>query len=106
MPSLLDPSPARIAARAGRVVSFLELPEVRWAAISLAAFLLALLTGGLGAPAPVQWVLFAACYAAGGWEPLVAGLQALRERTLDVDLLMIVAALGAAAIGQALDGRC
>ncbi|MYS76236.1 HAD-IC family P-type ATPase, partial [Streptomyces sp. SID5926] len=29
---------------------------------------------------------------------------ALREKTLDVDLLMIVAALGAAAIGQVLDG--
>ncbi len=32
------------------------------------------------------------------------GLQALREKTLDVDLLMVVAALGAAAIGQVLDG--
>ena len=40
----------------------------------------------------------------GGWEPGWAGLQALRDRTLDVDLLMIVAALGAAAIGQVMDG--
>ena len=36
--------------------------------------------------------------------PARAGLQALREKTLDVDLLMIVAALGAAAIGQVMDG--
>ena len=33
-----------------------------------------------------------------------AGLTALREKTLDVDLLMVVAAIGAAAIGQVLDG--
>ncbi|MBW8767666.1 MAG: heavy metal translocating P-type ATPase, partial [Geodermatophilales bacterium] len=82
----------------------LGLPEVRWAALSLAAFLLALLTGTLGAPSSVQWALFTACYVAGGWEPTLAGLQALREKSLDVDLLMIVAALGAAAIGQVLDG--
>jgi cation-transporting P-type ATPase J len=102
--SELDPAPSRIAARAARVTSFLALPEVRWAALSLAAFLLALLAGALGAPTGLEWALFAACYAAGGWEPALAGLQALREKTLDVDLLMIVAALGAAAIGQVLDG--
>ena len=99
-----EESPSQLAARAARVTSFLGLPEVRWAALSLAAFLLALLTGALGAPEPVQWALFVACYAAGGWEPALAGLQAAREKTLDVDLLMIVAALGAAAIGQVLDG--
>ena len=48
--------------------------------------------------------LYLACYVTGGWEPGLAGLRALRERTLDVDLLMIVAAIGAAAIGQVLDG--
>jgi heavy metal translocating P-type ATPase len=57
-----------------------------------------------GAPAPVHWALYLACYAVGGWEPAWAGVQALREKTLDVDLLMIVAALGAAAIGQIFDG--
>jgi heavy metal translocating P-type ATPase len=49
-------------------------------------------------------VLLLACYAAGGWEPALAGLRALRERTLDVDLLMVAAAIGAAAIGQGNDG--
>lgn len=34
----------------------------------------------------------------------MAGLLALRERRLDVDLLMMVAAIGAASIGQVLDG--
>jgi heavy metal translocating P-type ATPase len=66
------------------------------------------LVGGIaqvpGAPAPVYWALYLACYAVGGWEPAWAAVQALREKTLDVDLLMIVAALGAAAIGQVFDG--
>jgi hypothetical protein len=55
-------------------------------------------------PTWLWWTLYLACYATGGWEPALAGLQALREKTLDVDLLMIVAAIGAAAIGQILDG--
>jgi heavy metal translocating P-type ATPase len=50
------------------------------------------------------WALYLACYAAGGWEPGLAGLQALRDKTLDVDLLMVAAAIGAAAIGQITDG--
>jgi heavy metal translocating P-type ATPase len=80
------------------------LPEARWATAALVLFLVALplqLTGG----SPWFWgPLYAACYVAGGWEPGWAGLQALRDKTLDVDLLMIVAALGAASIGQVMDG--
>ncbi|WP_369142613.1 heavy metal translocating P-type ATPase [Streptomyces sp. R44] len=80
------------------------LPEVRWAALAALAFLAALPLDLAGAPAWLLGPLYAICYAAGGWEPACAGLQALRERSLDVDLLMVVAALGAAAIGQYLDG--
>ncbi len=83
---------------------FWSLPEVRWAAGALALFVLGGLAQLSGAPAAVHWTLYLACYAVGGWEPAWAGLQALRQRTLDVDLLMIVAALGAAAIGQVFDG--
>jgi heavy metal translocating P-type ATPase len=83
---------------------FWSLAEVRWAAGALALFLLGGLAQLAGAPAPVYWVLYLACYAVGGWEPACAGIQALREKTLDVDLLMIVAAIGAAAIGQVFDG--
>ncbi|WP_225801702.1 heavy metal translocating P-type ATPase [Streptomyces sp. NK15101] len=80
------------------------LPEVRWAALAALAFLAALPLDLAGAPAWLWGPLYAVCYAAGGWEPAWAGLQALKERSLDVDLLMVVAALGAAAIGQYLDG--
>ncbi|GAA3147306.1 heavy metal translocating P-type ATPase [Planomonospora alba] len=80
------------------------LPEVHRAAAATALFA----TGGLcqlaGAPPWLWWSLYLACYAVGGWEPGLAGLRALRERTLDVDLLMVSAAIGAAAIGQVLDG--
>ncbi|MCG5438124.1 heavy metal translocating P-type ATPase [Micromonospora foliorum] len=81
-----------------------SVPEVRWAGAATGLFALGLLAQLLGAPAWVWWVLYLACYASGGWEPGWAGLQALRERRLDVDLLMVVAAVGAASIGQVLDG--
>ena len=81
-----------------------ELPEVRWAGLALLLFALGGVAQLAGSPAPVWWVLYAACYLSGGWEPAVAGLAALREKTLDVDVLMIVAAIAAAAIGQVLDG--
>ncbi|MER7521153.1 heavy metal translocating P-type ATPase [Streptomyces sp. NPDC126499] len=105
-PALRTPAaPSRPAppppARRARVT---DLPEVRWAALAALAFLCAFPLDLAGAPAWAWGPLYAVCYAAGGWEPGLAGLQALRERTLDVDLLMVVAALGAAAIGQFLDG--
>ncbi|WP_208298424.1 heavy metal translocating P-type ATPase [Streptomyces sp. BK208] len=87
-----------------RPTRVLALPEARWALASLAAFLLALPLDLGGAPAWAYGPLYAVAYAAGGWEPAREGLRALRGKTLDVDLLMIVAALGAAAVGQALDG--
>jgi heavy metal translocating P-type ATPase len=80
------------------------LPEVRWAAVATVLFALGLAAQFGGAPAWVWWALYLACYVTGGWEPALAGLKALRAKTLDVDLLMIVAAIGAAAIGQVLDG--
>ncbi|MGW1758006.1 heavy metal translocating P-type ATPase [Streptomyces mirabilis] len=82
----------------------LALPEARWALLATAAFLLALPLHFADAPGWTYGPLYAIAYLAGGWEPLVEGLRALRGKTLDVDLLMIVAALGAAAIGQVLDG--
>lgn len=74
-----------------------------WASVALAFFLsgIGLRVGGINVVADVA---FGACYAAGVWGPGLAGRQALRRRSLDVDLLMIVVALVAAGIGQVLDG--
>ncbi|MFD9094641.1 heavy metal translocating P-type ATPase [Streptomyces collinus] len=105
--TLTRPAPtgaAREAVAPRRRTRLLALPEARWAAAALVLFLIALPLYLAGAPAWTWGTLFAAVYATGGWEPGRAGLQALREKTLDVDLLMVVAALGAAAIGQVLDG--
>ena len=82
----------------------LALAEARWALASTVAFLLGLALDLSGMPWWAYGPLYAVAYATGGWEPALEGVKALRERTLDVDLLMIVAALGAAAIGQVLDG--
>ncbi|MER6268813.1 heavy metal translocating P-type ATPase [Streptomyces sp900105755] len=95
---------ARGAAVPRRRTRVLALPEARWAAVALVLFLVALPLRLTGAPAWTWGPLYALTYAAGGWEPGLAGLRALKEKTLDVDLLMVVAALGAAAIGQATDG--
>lgn len=110
MPSTLTaPSTDRAAApREGgaprRRTRVLALPEARWAAAATILFLIALPLQLTGAPAWAWGPLYALSYATGGWEPGWAGLQALKDKTLNVDLLMIVAALGAAAIGQVMDG--
>ncbi|MFF8669701.1 heavy metal translocating P-type ATPase [Streptomyces sp. NPDC015242] len=110
MTSTLTPPPAARAKTAGpgpvprRRTRVLALPEARWAAAATAFFLLALPLQLTGAPAWTWGPLYALAYVTGGWEPGWEGLKALRERTLDVDLLMVVAALGAAAIGQVMDG--
>ncbi|MGY9067841.1 heavy metal translocating P-type ATPase [Streptomyces sp. CAS3] len=98
------PGADRATVAPGRRTRILAVPEARWAAASLVLFLVALPLYLAGAPAWAWGPLFAAVYASGGWEPGWAGLRALREKTLDVDLLMVVAALGAASIGQILDG--
>ncbi|WP_411088958.1 heavy metal translocating P-type ATPase [Streptomyces sp. 061-3] len=100
-PAAPPPVQATAVRRRTRV---LALPEARWALASLALFVIALPLDLLGAPAWTWGPLFAATYVTGGWRPGWAGLTALGDKTLDVDLLMVVAALGAAAIGQVLDG--
>lgn len=101
-------SPARCTSASPLVLArrtkLFALSEMRWAALALGLFSAGLLTQLCGAPQWVRWALFLACYATGGWEPGLAGLQALQRRTLDVDLLMVVAAIGAAAIGQIAEG--
>ncbi|GAA1789321.1 heavy metal translocating P-type ATPase [Planosporangium flavigriseum] len=97
------PTPRQSAAR--RLPARLwALAEVRWAALATVLFALGGAAQLAGAPRPVWWGLYLACYAAGGWEPALAGLRALRDKSLDVDLLMIVAAVAAAGIGQVFDG--
>ncbi|MEU6120457.1 heavy metal translocating P-type ATPase [Streptomyces sp. NPDC047123] len=109
MSSVLERRPARAAPGPRPLVPprrtrVLALPEARWALAALVCFLAALPLVLGDAPAWTWAPLLAATYVTGGWEPGWEGLKALKARTLDVDLLMVVAALGAAAVGQVLDG--
>jgi heavy metal translocating P-type ATPase len=67
----------------------------------LAAALLAPLADAASAALPA----LALAYLAGGVPPLLKALQAIvRERTLDIDFLMVLAALAAASVGAAVEG--
>ncbi|WP_241483859.1 heavy metal translocating P-type ATPase [Rhodococcoides fascians] len=100
------PSPSIDSARTGTATRtrLLAVAEVRWALAATALFAAGLLVQITGGPTWLYWALYLACYAVGGWESALEGLRALRNKTLDVDLLMIVAAIGAASIGQVFDG--
>jgi Cd2+/Zn2+-exporting ATPase len=56
---------------------------------------------GVATPATISYI---AAYVAGGYFGLQAGLSSLRERRIDVDLLMILAAMGAAIVGAPFEG--
>lgn len=57
-----------------------------------------------GAPAGVGTVGYVLAYLAGGWFGVQAGWRSLRQGTVDVDLLMVLAALGAAVVGAPFEG--
>lgn len=99
-----DRVPIAVASQLGWRAALWSVTSVRWAAGALALFLAGLAAQLSGAPQTVWWTLYLACYLAGGWGSAWAGAQALRDKALDVDLLMIVAAIGAVAIGQIFDG--
>lgn len=56
-----------------------------------------------GRPAAAAAALVVA-FLAGGWEAAVRSVQALARASVDVDLLMVLAAAGAAAVGHPLEG--
>ncbi len=103
MTPALAPSPA--PAPKGLQLS----PELRRATLFMLLTLLSLLVGAAGQYLwhnPVlQWGGYGVAYLAGGIPALIEALHSLFvEKKLDVDLLMVLAALGAASIGQAADG--
>ncbi|TVQ39298.1 MAG: heavy metal translocating P-type ATPase [Spirochaetaceae bacterium] len=72
------------------------------------AISLATLTGGAIAErvaAPLlAWAFYLGAYLFGGYFGVRAGLASLRARKIDIDLLMILAAVGAAAVGAPFEG--
>ncbi|MBL8064052.1 MAG: cadmium-translocating P-type ATPase [Anaerolineales bacterium] len=82
----------------------LERIEVAFTVINAVAALTAFIGAGMGWNPSLIFGLYFVSYATGGWFGLMASVEALKEKTLNVDLLMILAALGAAAIGQPAEG--
>ncbi len=85
-----------------------QLPLERLEAIFTALTLIFML-GGLiaersGAAADVVTVWFAAAYLAGGIFGLKGGIKSLMARTIDVDLLMVLAAIGAWIVNAPFEG--
>lgn len=52
----------------------------------------------------IEWGLYALAYIFGGWYGLIAALESLQHYQIDIDVLMLTAAGGAAAIGQPFEG--
>ena len=87
------------------------LAQVNWAdpeVASVVATLVFMLLGGfgtrIGLPAAAAPWFFLAAYLAGGWHGTWHGVRSLLAGTIDVDLLMILAALGAAYVRHAFEG--
>ncbi len=84
----------------------LENPQVEaaFAGITFVAMILGLLFD-LWLKIPLAATIsYGLAYITGGTFGLKAGLESLRQRTVDVDLLMIIAAIGAALVGAPFEG--
>ncbi len=55
-------------------------------------------------PPGLSWVFYALAYLSGGYFGVQAGYASLSARRIDIDLLMILAAIGAAAVGAPFEG--
>jgi Cd2+/Zn2+-exporting ATPase len=106
-------APAEPTDRILRRVKALERPAPRWRSrafwepILSALTLLMILVGGLlrwGEQAVLANLAYAVAYLAGGYFGILDGYQTLKERRLDVNFLMIAAAIGAAIVGEAPEG--
>lgn len=77
-------------------------------ALLTGATLLFLIVGWLapdaGFPPLVSWLSYFAAYITGGWHGVHSAWESLKQKTVDIDLLMILAALGAAYVGAPLEG--
>ncbi|MCB0162795.1 MAG: cadmium-translocating P-type ATPase, partial [Anaerolineae bacterium] len=78
--------------------------EAVFTAITLIAMLAAWLANYLALAPAIAITLYVIAYVTGGVFGVKGGLESLRERTIDVDLLMVLAALGAAAVGAPFEG--
>src|SRR5262245_40355838 len=79
---------------------------IRLTVICLAATALGWLLSSerFGLPAWLPWLLYAIAYASGGFYSVQEAWDTLKQRQFDVNFLMIIAAIGAALIGEPREG--
>lgn len=96
---------ARLVGGLSAATRFLgEQLEATFVAGAVVSLILGRVLEGADGAGSVSWAVYAVSYLLGGYFGLRAGLEKLRERTIDVDLLMILAAGGAALIGAPFEG--
>lgn len=81
-----------------------ELNEEISCALGLSFLIAALVAGKTHGHGPLVHGLYLGAYVFAGQEGVRSAIASLRERVLDVDVLMVLAALGAAAIGAPFEG--
>jgi Cd2+/Zn2+-exporting ATPase len=87
-----------------------EIAQLPWMIRLTVACLLATALGWaasderLGLPAWLPWLFYAIAYLTGGFYSVQEAWQTLKERQFDVNFLMIIAAVGAALVGQPREG--
>ncbi|HEY3231021.1 MAG TPA: heavy metal translocating P-type ATPase [Roseiflexaceae bacterium] len=87
-----------------------EIAQLPWMIRLTAACLLTTVLGWiassewLGLPGWLPWVLYAIAYATGGFYSIQEAWETLKRRQFDVNFLMIIAAVGAASVGQPREG--
>jgi Cd2+/Zn2+-exporting ATPase len=72
--------------------------------LTLVGTVTGLATGWFNGPEILLWTGYGVAYVFGGWYGLKGAIETLRHRAVDIDLLMIVAALGALSIGAPFEG--
>ncbi|WP_336337184.1 heavy metal translocating P-type ATPase [Haloarcula brevis] len=78
--------------------------EAVFVGLTLGGMVAGLATGWANGPSLLMWAGYGVAYVFGGWYGLKGAVETLRHRAVDIDLLMIVAALGALTIGAPFEG--
>ncbi len=89
-----------------------EMEQERWALVLDSLLTLATLVGLIGGiimeiwefPVWYAWSFFGVAFITGGFRALIGALASLFKGKLDIDLLMVLAALAAAGVGEVRDG--
>lgn len=100
--------PERTPSSSAKSTSLFSINEEILAQILVGVTLVTLIAGFLTeleeTVGTTAWVFYAVAYVAGGYYGIQAGWESLLDWRIDVDLLMILAAVGAALVGQPFEG--